>query len=409
MAQKAIYIGPGPASASRRPAREPVTATGRSLTVLTASALLGVAFALLVSPTPAYGAESTSVQGQDQDRTAAGSEPLTASELVALMQSSGTIDPNYDIKVVGTGPHVTVLARVPDNADGKELKIDAVFMAKSLVDGAPDQVSSVKVIFAEKGKEGCYVKVDKGLILDYGAGKMSAEDLLRRLQLLSVVPEKGPELAPGPFQERRLIVWQRIETLREKGTGVQPFEALFQKVEAAVKAGADDVGTQLAALERVLTEQEEQVAQARRTASGKGVSAPSRTEEPIETVFDRFRMNFRLASSALKDDPQKMASLREMQAKVMAALNSNRPQEVRTLIEQFDRQYGTLPVFAQSNGLPQILGRPRRGKVGFRKGQGGPKPNGMHQKAGSGGGDGRAQAAPGGPARWHDRNQLSGQ
>ena len=46
-----------------------------------------------------------------------------------------------------------------------------------------------------------------------------------------------PDLVPGPFLEKRLILMQQIDSMEKKGTGVKPFRDLFNKIEADVKNG----------------------------------------------------------------------------------------------------------------------------------------------------------------------------
>lgn len=176
------------------------------------------------------------------------------------------------VSVVGTGPAVTVLAEEKETATDKDLKIDAVFLAKALIEGASGQVEKVKVLFSQSGKGGRHITVSRAEITDYGSGKLSAEKLLGSLVLVSVHADNAPEISDGPEVERRLLAWKRIDKLRAQGTGVSPFETIFKEIQALAKANdGEKVAQRLTYLESKLTGQEEQLKQAQKSARGRGV------------------------------------------------------------------------------------------------------------------------------------------
>ncbi|MBA3858425.1 MAG: hypothetical protein C0507_16080 [Cyanobacteria bacterium PR.3.49] len=176
------------------------------------------------------------------------------------------------VSVVGTGPSVTVLAEEKESSTDKDLKIDAVFLAKALIEGASGQVEKVKVLFSQSGKGGRHITVSRGEITDYGSGKLSAEKLLGSLTLVAVHADNAPEISDGPEVERRLLVWKRIDKLRAQGTGVSPFETIFKEIQGLAKANdAEKVSQRLTYLESKLSGQEEQVKQAQKSLRGRGV------------------------------------------------------------------------------------------------------------------------------------------
>lgn len=194
---------------------------------------------------------------------------LTAGQLTGILESANVGKKTTEPKAVGTGPLVTILAQGKPDATDNDLKIDAVFYAKTLIEAAPDQVTSVKVLYSQTGRTGRYVSVSRNVIDDFGAGKKSPSELLGSLILVPVQEEPAPNVAPGSELERRLLIWKRIEKLRQRGTGVKPFETLFAQIETLSKAGASAELTQkISYLENKLTEQEEQVKQAKQAASG---------------------------------------------------------------------------------------------------------------------------------------------
>jgi hypothetical protein len=82
-------------------------------------------------------------------------------------------------------------------------------------------------------------------------------------------------VAPGIDFERRLLVWRRIEKLKQQGTGVSPFEKTSQEIEGLAKAGeTQKVAERLTFIESKLSEQEAQVRQARVTAHSSAVASP---------------------------------------------------------------------------------------------------------------------------------------
>jgi hypothetical protein len=208
---------------------------------------------------------------------AAEGQKLTAAQLTALARSSDSRVTATNVSVIGTGPSVTVLAEKSSTASDRDLKIDAIFLAKALIEGASGQIDKVKVLFSQPDKPGRFVLVDKKVVDDYAGGKMTPEQLLATVTLMPLEAEKAPDVAEGPLMERRLLVWRRIEKLREQGTGVQAFQTLFQKVEkSATSTDAPEAMIQnLAYLETKLSEQEGLIKQAKRAAQGRGIRTPA--------------------------------------------------------------------------------------------------------------------------------------
>jgi biotin operon repressor len=210
---------------------------------------------------------------------------LSAQDLTAIVRSPSTHAKTTDATVVGTGPLVTVLADKAQATSDSDMKIDAVFLAKALIDGSAGQVQSVKVLFSTPDRKPRFTMVDKTTVDNYGSGKLSPEKLLATLVLVEVEPETGPQVADGPCMERRLLVWKRIERLKQQGTGVAPFQQLFQQIETSLKtADSATIQQKLDFLESKLKEQEEQVKLAKKAQQGHGVPASQRVEYQPMTV-----------------------------------------------------------------------------------------------------------------------------
>jgi hypothetical protein len=205
---------------------------------------------------------------------ASGKSNLSNAQLTALVRDPSVGARAMSVTVVGTGPLVTVLAEEREVAQDKDLKIDSMFLARTLIEGAPGQIEKVKVLFSQTGKPARHVTISRAEINDFSAGRISAATLLQSLALVSVQADNMPEINDGPEVERRLLAWKRIDKLRAQGTGVSPFEAIFKEIQGLAKANdAEKVSQKLTYLESKLTGQEEQVKQAKDSLRGRGVPA----------------------------------------------------------------------------------------------------------------------------------------
>lgn len=205
---------------------------------------------------------------------ASGKSNFSNAQLTALVRDPSVGARAMSVTVVGTGPLVTVLAEEREVAQDKDLKIDSMFLARTLIEGAPGQIEKVKVLFSQTGKPARHVTISRAEINDFSAGRISAATLLQSLALVSVQADNMPEINDGPEVERRLLAWKRIDKLRAQGTGVSPFEAIFKEIQGLAKANdAEKVSQKLTYLESKLTGQEEQVKQAKDSLRGRGVPA----------------------------------------------------------------------------------------------------------------------------------------
>ncbi|PWT96882.1 MAG: hypothetical protein C5B53_08780 [Candidatus Melainabacteria bacterium] len=312
---------------------------------------------------------------------------LSAPELSALISNGTSGVTSTNVRVTSIGPLVTVLADKDANADDRDLKIEAMFIAKALIQGAPAQTETVKVIFFQQGKEGRFITISKQSVADYGAGRMSADKLLSSLVLNTVTPEKAPNVLPGEQYERRLLAWERIEKLKKQGTGVVRFEEIFRGIEDMIKAGNSEEALQkLTFLETKLSDQEELLKQAKNSQRGLGVPAvrnvqgqtsgrsasftgsnvaPNQQPTFIPPDADRLEQTFKQQSNELINqvsakDSSTGQRLRVLKQQIEQNLSSgNRPQAF-ALIHQFhtavQSAIGTDP-FAPPGG-PQGGGMP---------------------------------------------------
>ncbi len=200
---------------------------------------------------------------------------LSSSQLTTLLRANAKARVS-NINILGDGPLVTVVADKNANASDKELKIDAIFLGKTLLDNAPGQVTDIKVVFSQQDKEGRYIQISSQQIKDFGSGKIEPDKFLASIYLVPVAGEQTPDVVQGPQFERRLLVWKRIDHLRKMGTGVRPFQNAFKDVETQAASGkTDDLSEKISNLERTLSQQENILQEAKRIARGKGIVSAS--------------------------------------------------------------------------------------------------------------------------------------
>ncbi|MCW5822075.1 MAG: hypothetical protein KIT34_04690 [Cyanobacteria bacterium TGS_CYA1] len=200
---------------------------------------------------------------------------LSSSQLTTLLRANARARVS-NINILGEGPLVTVVADKNASASDKELKIDAIFLGKTLLEGAPGQVTDIKVIFSQQDREGRYIQISAQQIKDFGSGKIEPDKFLASINLIPVAGEQIPDVVQGPQFERRLLIWKRIDHLRKMGTGVRPFQLAFKEVETQVSSGKpEDLSDKISNLERTLAQQENILQEARRVARGKGIVSAS--------------------------------------------------------------------------------------------------------------------------------------
>lgn len=333
----------------------------RPLCKNSATAIL-VALALVAAvPQKSFAGHSIAQAANSSDT--ADSDKLKASELTAVLKASTSDSKFSGIKVVGTGPDVSILVHGDSKASDQNQKIDAIFLAKTLMEAVPTQVNKVKVLFVGTGSEESeFIDISKKELDDYGSGKISASTFLNSLHLLTVKPEEQPKVGPGPQSERRLLVWSRMEKLKSSGTGVTAFEKLFGEAETAAKDNDASLSDKLSFIESKLTEQEEQVRLAKKTASGRGItgvqgsSKTSTTSSapggPLPAALEQLRNEFLTHAPG---EIQKVRASNPDMANKMEVLRSKVEQRKPAEAIDFMREFGKM-VKSQS-GYDPIEGK----------------------------------------------------
>lgn len=197
---------------------------------------------------------------------------LSDAGAVALIEKSKIVGADAHVQArVGPGEVALSLYRNP-KANDKDCKIDAILMAKALMDAEPKTITKVKVRFYDPANRTSYreVNVGTGVVKAFGQGRVSTDELLssvvidRGEQDISRYRERSykeisqsPDVIDGIYRSERLNLLSRIQMLRQRGVGVQPFTTEFLRIEdkvrqgdqAAVIKGLESLSEKLAATE----------------------------------------------------------------------------------------------------------------------------------------------------------------
>ncbi|MBK9279357.1 MAG: hypothetical protein IPM93_14440 [Candidatus Obscuribacter sp.] len=253
---------------------------------------LGLVFGLL----PVMGLVSVSaVQAEEANAGEVSfNKRPTPSNLVDLVRQAKVVNPDYPLHVLISGNFATVMTRRHPKAKDEDLKIDAVLITKSILDAYGYCLDGVRVLYRdEDGSNGKRIAVAEADIKNYAAGTMEPQRFLDSLKMVSIDgeldndPRHGNKagaavselsVSPGPFEDQRLLLLDRINALRKRGTGVGPYEQLFLAMDQSARnQSSEEVRKQVKALAERLGEQEQLCRQAELVSRGKGVQGTTST------------------------------------------------------------------------------------------------------------------------------------
>lgn len=217
---------------------------------------------------------------------------LSDAQCVSIIEKAKILTPDSRVQA-SVGPReVWVSAYRNPKANEKDCKIDAILMAKVLMDADPKNITMIKVRFYDPTNRTSFreVRVGAGVVKAFGEGRVSQDELLASVALDRGEEEiskyrnqsyreitGSSEVVDGVYRSERLGLYSRIQALKERGVGVQPFMGEFFRIEDQVRRG-DDGGARAAMhyLDSKLSEQEERYkqAQAHRQHPGMGGQAP---------------------------------------------------------------------------------------------------------------------------------------
>ncbi len=212
----------------------------------------------------------------------------TGENVEEAVRKAQVIKKDFPVHAVISGREATILTRRHPKATDDDLRIDAVLITKSVLDSF-NTIGTVQVLFRdEDSSSGKSVEVTAGDIKTYANGTIDPKKFLATIAVTKVggddeanksklsAEEKKFSVSSGLYEEQRLLLMDRINTLRRKGTGVAPFEAMFAQIETQVKNGqAAVLKDSIEKLGEKLAAQEDLVRQANRTGAGRGITAIS--------------------------------------------------------------------------------------------------------------------------------------
>jgi hypothetical protein len=200
---------------------------------------------------------------------ASAQQTATPTEMVAILRNAKVVNPQYPLRANLNEHEAVVTTQRNPKATDKDCKIDAVIMAKTLVDTFPGEILRVKVLFSDYDKQTCSeIKISKGDVESYGSGTIKQDEFLDSLEVQTFKENDSPfdvnagkslsvGAAPGFLQDKRLVLFSRIEALEQKGTNVKAFREYFQQIEDLVKKGDEtQAATMIDSLSSSLDDQE---------------------------------------------------------------------------------------------------------------------------------------------------------
>jgi hypothetical protein len=220
-----------------------------------------------------------------------------------VLRQSKVIKPEQTLNAVISRKEAVILTDRKATETDEDCKIDAVLIAKEIINSFPDQISRVRITFQKSGNgQASQVDVTAGDVKAFAMGAIKPEALLGSLELVQVDyaagAGQGMTVAAGPLMDKRLMLLSRIEALKAKGTSVKPFLDLFDNIEGETKqqASEEKISGDIAYLAEKLTDQENLVKEARAAGTvhrqASGPISPTefkRKCDAMQAKFDRWQ------------------------------------------------------------------------------------------------------------------------
>jgi hypothetical protein len=121
-------------------------------------------------------------------------QTMSAAELTDVIRQPNVGANATDLRVIGAGPDVTVMAQSEESSGERDLKIDAIFLAKALFQNAAGQINKVKVLFSQTGHNGRYVTITEKQIADFYRWRLRKHQMWCRVRRWKGDSLSGSEL-----------------------------------------------------------------------------------------------------------------------------------------------------------------------------------------------------------------------
>jgi hypothetical protein len=249
--------------------------------------------------------------------------PISTSEMVLALREAKVVSPSSNLEVVKGQQEVTITTKKLKMTE-RDCKIKAVLMAKALMDLQPKQLAAVKVIYTIDGENAINkVVVGAGDVQSFANGTITEDQLLGSLDFSK---ESGDSsVVAGQLKDLQL----RIETLKQGGTGVAPFQKMFNDIADLTKAGKVKEASQLISdLSSKLSSQEGLRDQAKRVGAGGGIkgqqgTAPVVSAQPASKQFNNpnntSQRKIQEKVSCLRSHLQEVQNAGEFQSRISSA------------------------------------------------------------------------------------------
>lgn len=207
------------------------------------------------------------------------------------------------VSVRVAGSEVTVSTYRHPGASEDDCKIDAVLVAKAVIDSDPANFSRVKVVFVDRSdsSRSRQAIVTAGDVKAFGAGGTSRDQLLASISLTAVPTGWSRNMSfsqrvrlgavPGPLRGERRSLLGLIERIRSRGYHVALQEKMFARIENSVlaKGSEDSIKQQLSDLRDQLNAIVTAINQGKSLPGNLATKRPAkRPSRPVQPSIDSY-------------------------------------------------------------------------------------------------------------------------
>ncbi len=200
---------------------------------------------------------------------------ITPNELIKAIRAANIWSPDYKIQAIINGEEADISTYRNPKATDKDCKIDAVLVARAAMNADKAGIKRVKVTFYDATNTNKYrqVVVREGDVKAFASRELTPDELLGSIEITSgevsstaaTLKNKSyqditqsPGVVEGPYKGERIQLLGRIDALKERGVGVQPFVTQFLHVEDLARNGdAGSVAQSISFLSSKLDAQEQ--------------------------------------------------------------------------------------------------------------------------------------------------------
>lgn len=268
------------------------------------------------------------------EETVAVSEELAAQKI----RQAKIIDPHSTLRVeVASNEEARVVVGRNPKASDEDCKIDAILLAKTLMEAFPGKLMRVKAIFTQSNADSGQITVTVGDIKSFKSGQLDKKALLDSIEFVkvgssSLTEVRAPVKAlPGLYQNWRQLLLDEIRLLANQDVNVTVFVDDFNQIEKILgTAGEREIKRRLLSLDAELKDQAELSRIARQSLLR--MPGAVRPRRPLLEVHSRIQ---ELAQQG-KDVTPYMEQLKEIRRLKL----TGRIQEANRLVNELSRTLG---------------------------------------------------------------------